>query len=215
MYVENIGDKKLSVEHTRYLVFPFLLVLKFQNNFYYKVHKHSPEVIYKTSCSEKFRNTHRKTTVLESLFNTSSNHPPQVIKHIPISINKRLNKNSSSEEIFNESKSEYKTALKNSGYHKVELKFHKEEQNNQKIWFNPHFSRNVTTNVAKTFLNLLDKHFPKSNKLHKIFIRNTVTVSYCCTENVTHIIRSHNKNVINGKKPTNLKRNCRNKVSAH
>ena len=28
--------------------------------------------------------------------NTSSNHPPQVIKHIPISINKRLNKISSS-----------------------------------------------------------------------------------------------------------------------
>ena len=64
--------------------------------------------------------------------NTSSNHPPQVIKHMPISINKTLNKNSSSKEIFSETKSEYKTALKNSGYHKAELKFHKEEQNTQK-----------------------------------------------------------------------------------
>ena len=110
------------------------------------------------------------------------------------------------------------SSLKNSGYHKVELKFHKEEQKTQKrkqsrniIWFNPPFSRNVTTNVAKTFLHLLDKHFPKSNKLHKIFNRNTVKVSYCCTGTLFHIIRSHNKNVINGKKLANLKCNCRNK----
>ena len=41
--------------------------------------------------------------------NTSSNHPLQVIKQLLIFINKRLNKNSSSEEIFNETKSEYET----------------------------------------------------------------------------------------------------------
>ena len=38
---------------------------------------------------------------------TSSNYPPQVIKQITKSINKRLNINSSSKEIFNEIKSEY------------------------------------------------------------------------------------------------------------
>ena len=131
---------------------------------------------------------------------------------MPIYINKRLNKNSSSEEIFNETKSEYETALKNSGYQKAALKFHKEEQNTQKrkrsrsiIWFNPPFNRDVTTIVVKTFLKLLDKYFPKSNKLHKISNRNTVKVSYCCAENLSCIIRSHNKNVINGKKPTNVK----------
>ena len=53
--------------------------------------------------------------------------PPQVIKHIPVSISKRLNKNLSSEEVFNKTKSEYQTALKNSGYQKAELKLHKEE----------------------------------------------------------------------------------------
>ena len=58
---------------------------------------------------------------------------------------------------------------------------------------NPPFSRNVTTNVAQRFLNLLDIHFPKSNKLHKIFNRNTVKVSYCCTENLSSIIKTHNK----------------------
>ena len=55
----------------------------------------------------------------------------------------------------------------------------------------------------------MDKHFPKSNKLQQIFNRNTV--SYCCTGNLSCIIRSHNKSVINGKKPTNVNSNCRNK----
>ena len=94
-----------------------------------------------------------------------------------------------------------------SGYYKAELrKLRKKKQNTQKrkrirniVWFHPPFSRNVTTNVAKTFLNLLDEHFHKSNKLHKIFNRNTVKVSYCCTVNLSYVIRSHNKNVINGK----------------
>ena len=63
--------------------------------------------------------------------NTSSNHPPQVIKYIPITYSKRLHKDSSSEEIFNETKPAYETALKNSRYQKAELKFHK-DQNTQK-----------------------------------------------------------------------------------
>ena len=63
--------------------------------------------------------------------NTFSNHPPQVIKHLPISTHKRINKKSSSEEISNETKPEHETAL-NSRYHNTELKFHKEEQNTQK-----------------------------------------------------------------------------------
>ena len=52
----------------------------------------------------------------------------QFIKCLPISINKRLNKNSSSKEIFNQTKSEYDTDLKKSGYHNGELKLHKEEE---------------------------------------------------------------------------------------
>ena len=120
--------------------------------------------------------------------------------------------------MFKETKSEYETVLNNNGYHNAKLKFYKEEQDTQKqsrgcniIWFNPPFIRNVTTIVTKTFVNLLDKYFPKSNKLHKIFCKNTVKVSYCCTESLSCIIKSHNKNVINGKKLTNVKCNCRNK----
>ena len=44
--------------------------------------------------------------------NGSSNHPPQVIKQLPTSINERLSKNSPSDEIFNASKYEYEIALK-------------------------------------------------------------------------------------------------------
>ena len=42
------------------------------------------------------------------------------------------------------------------------------------IWFNLSFSQAVSTNVAERFLDLLDKHFPQNNQLHKIFNRNTV-----------------------------------------
>ena len=45
--------------------------------------------------------------------------------------------------------------------------------------------------------NLLDIHFPKSNKLHRIFSRNTVEVSYCCSENLLRITKTHIKKVIN------------------
>ena len=84
--------------------------------------------------------------------------------------------------------------------------FNKMEHRKQKrnhiwniIWLNPPFSRNITTNVAKRFLILLDICFPKSNKLHKIFKRNTAKVSYCCTENLSSIIKTCNKKVTNEK----------------
>ena len=60
-------------------------------------------------------------------------------------------------------------------------------------WFNPSYSQNVETKVGKCFLQLIDKHFPKSNPLHKIFNRNTLKLSYSCMSNVKTIISSHNK----------------------
>ena len=44
--------------------------------------------------------------------NTFSNHPPQVIKQLPTSIDKRLNKNSSCKQVFEESKSLASACLK-------------------------------------------------------------------------------------------------------
>ena len=77
------------------------------------------------------------------------------------------------------------------------------------IWYNLPYSRNVETNVGKCFLSLVDQHFPKCNSLHKIFNRNTITLSNSCMNNVKSIISSHNKSVI--RKSTNSdkdKKNC-------
>ena len=43
---------------------------------------------------------------------------------------------------------------------------------------NKPLSLNVKTNIAKMFLLLIDTHFLPASKLHKIFNRNTVNVSY-------------------------------------
>ena len=43
--------------------------------------------------------------------------------------------------------------------------------------------KSVSTNVAKTFLQLVTNHFLRRQKLHKIFNRNTVKVSYICMNN--------------------------------
>lgn len=148
--------------------------------------------------------------------NTSSNHPPQVIKQLPTSISKRLSENSSNENIFNEAKGEYEKALKESGYSNP-LQFVPKQQtkrNRQRniIWFNPPFSKNVETNIAKKFLQLIDKHFPRTNDLHKIFNRNTLKVSYSTTENMTQIINKHNKKTTSSNETkTTAVCNCRDK----
>ena len=43
--------------------------------------------------------------------NTSSNHPPQIIKQLPISISNRLSNNSSNKQVFDMSKGEYEKPL--------------------------------------------------------------------------------------------------------
>ena len=96
--------------------------------------------------------------------NTSSNHPRSIIKQIPTSVSHRLSDNSANEEIFNKAKTEYENALKTSG-HTADLEFNpnRPKKRNRKrniIWFNPPFNKNIKTNIGKTFLKLIDKHFP-------------------------------------------------------
>ena len=64
------------------------------------------------------------------------------------------------------------------------------------IWFNPPYSKSVTTNVGKYFLKLLDKHFPKNHKLQKIFNKNTVKMSYSCLPSVKARVNQHDKKVL-------------------
>ena len=63
------------------------------------------------------------------------------------------------------------------------------------------YNKNVVTKVGHYFLKLLDKHFPRQHKLHKIFNKNTVKVSYSCTKNIKSIISSHNKRVLHQSRP--------------
>ena len=58
--------------------------------------------------------------------------------------------------------------------------------------FNSPFKINVVINVAKTFLTLIDKHFPENKKLSEIFNRNTIKVSYICLPNVKQTISNNN-----------------------
>ena len=116
----------------------------------------------------------------------------------------------------------YNDALRSSGYNEniQYVKNHNQGTNKNKnrsrniISFNLPYSQNVETNVAKSFLSLIDKHFPKSHKLHKIFNRNNVKVSYSCTTNMGNIIKSHNRKILNeGSEPgsSQTRCNCRNK----
>ena len=75
------------------------------------------------------------------------------------------------------------------------------------IWHNPPYSPNIKTNIGKTFLNLIKKHFPKTNKL-QIFNKNTVKISYSCMSNISSIISGHNKNLLNPT-VTQYRYNCR------
>ena len=131
-----------------------------------------------------------------------SNHPPNIIKQIPISIQNRLSNLSANEEIFQQAIPHYSAALERSGYnHNFEYKptAKNRVRNNRKrniIWFNPPFNNNTATNIGRVFLNLVKKHFPRQHKFHKIFNKNNVKVSYSCMPNIKSKIDAHNKRIL-------------------
>ena len=149
-------------------------------------------------------------------YQKESNHPPSIIKQLPICIESRLSSLFSTEKNFNKSIRPCQDALEASGYN-YKLKYNKNihpknNRNQQKrniIWFNPPYSKNVKTNVGKMFLNLIEKHFPKQHQFHKIFNKNTIKISYSCMQNMKQIINSHNKLILNPKNNINERKcNC-------
>ena len=151
--------------------------------------------------------------------NAKSNHPPSTIRQIPASISTRISGLSCNQDEFDKSSQLYNDALRSSGYneriHYVEGQGRKQSKNRSRniIWFNPPYSQNVRTNIPKSFLCLIDKHFPKSHKLHKIFNRNNLKVSYSCTTNMANIVKSHNQKILNENNEASdeKKCNCRSK----
>ena len=135
----------------------------------------------------------------------NSNHPPSILKQLPISIGHWLSSNSSSEKIFQKTAPIYNDALEKSGFHTI-LQYHSNlnssitnKRKRNIIWFNPPYSKNVITKIGHLFLNLIDLHFPLHHKLHKIFNRNTIKISYSCMPNIRLIINSHNQQILRNK----------------
>ena len=58
--------------------------------------------------------------------------------------------------------------------------------------------------MVKIFLDLIEKRFPRSSKLHKTFNKNTVKVSY----NMSQIIKWHNKKIVWKETQETLELNC-------
>ena len=134
----------------------------------------------------------------ETLYiNAKSNHPPNIVKQLPISIEYRLRILSSNENILDEAALHYQDVLNKCGYdYKLSYNPHNQNCNKESrsrkrkrniIWFNPPFSKNVFTNVAKYFLNLVNKHFPP---------------------NIRTVINTHNKKITSDDKPPSAMRTC-------
>ena len=135
-------------------------------------------------------------------------------------VSNRLNKLSSSEEIFNNIKKDYNKALAESGHNKLinynesVLKPNKKTRKSRKIiYFNPPYCNSVKTNIGKKFLDLIRLHFPRNNKLHKIFNKNTIKISYSCLPNLKNIINTHNKRILDDSNKKDKTCNCRDETN--
>ena len=165
---------------------------------------------------------YRKPNNKLSYINARSNHPPTIIKELPIMVNKRISDLSCDKDEFDKAKDVYELAFRENG-HNATFKYEPAKQNSKRkrnrqrniLWFNPPYNLQVKTNIGKKFIYLIKKHFHKGHKLHKILNTNTIKLSYCCTTNMTGIIRQHNAKVLNATKTPNEARlcNCRNKQS--
>ena len=57
-------------------------------------------------------------------------------------------------------------------------------------------SKMVKSNIASTFLNIIDKCFPEGHVLRNTFNRNTAKASYWTMTNMAQILFRHNKKVL-------------------
>ena len=133
--------------------------------------------------------------------NHRSNHPPAIFRIKPDAIKKRLFKISSGEQAFNSAAPPYQKALKDSGHdHELAYNPQPRKSNRQRIrnaiWFNPPFNANVSINIGRRFLAIIDECFPQNHPLRKICNRNTLKLSYSCMPNIASIISSHNKTIL-------------------
>ena len=95
-----------------------------------------------------------------------------IVLQIQLSVSSRICNISSNQSIFNSSIPMYKEAPTKSGFnddiiYTPEIESENSERNKNRnkkkiIWFNQPYSLNVETNIGKTFLKLVKKHFPRN-----------------------------------------------------
>ena len=149
---------------------------------------------------------YRKPNDTPMYIHRQSNHPPTIINSLPSAIGRRLTDISHDEDAFNAVAPAYNDALKASGYSETiaytgqqglarAAQRRRRTRERTITWYNPPYNKNVKTNIGERFLRLVTKHFPAGSKLHKIFNRGTVKISYSCTPNMATLIKRHNARV--------------------
>ena len=107
-----------------------------------------------------------KSNDIIQYFNKESNHPPNFIKQLPASIEKRLSNNSSNEKIFQESPIYYEDTLDKVVYHAPSANNQENKNKNHRrnvTWFYLSYSKSATTRIGISFLYLIDIHFPENH----------------------------------------------------
>ena len=91
--------------------------------------------------------------------NTCSNHPPMVLKNIPMGVNRRLSNISSSKEVFDTFKTPYQEALNKSGHKHTleytptkELTTRRKNRRKKETVFNHPFSLNVVSRARISYI---------------------------------------------------------------
>ena len=114
----------------------------------------------------------------------------------------RLSALSCNEAEFNKVSAQYEEILEMSGYNEKLAYITPENRNTRRrrnrdvLWYNPPFDKQVKTNVGKTFLKLIERHFPPNHRLRGLLNRNTVKISYSCMPDIDSAISSHNKKIL-------------------
>ena len=141
-----------------------------------------------------------------------------ITSQILLNIETRLSNLSSVEILFKESTTHYEDNLQQSRCNKkltdkpTDTKHQKHSKHKRKIiCFNPPFSKNDSTKIGKSFLRLLDLHFPRNHIYSSIFNRNKIKVSYSCMQNIKSVKNNHNMKVLNNTTDIEDSCNCRNK----